>query len=128
MAVARTCGWVFLAVAMSSDAGPASLSHVVTAADFINHAIISERELKIGVNNLLATGLLAATTSGRLALTPDGQTLHRRLSTTRSVHTQWERFVAEWEPPAHSYQGWTPAPGELEAAVAEYIARSPSAS
>lgn len=86
-----TAAWVLLSVASVDRERPAELWEVIGAADAINHALLMDSEIELGVNCLASAGLLDATDSS-LALTPEGRALVERCS-SRDSHAMWRRIT-----------------------------------
>lgn len=115
----RVDGWIFLAIQHGNDGNAASLTEVIAAADWINHALPTDGELRNGVNRLIASGLVQITDLG-FSLTSGGRALVGRLGSRSGLHRQLDRFADEWRMPASVNNAWAPGPTEISDAVEQY--------
>ena len=82
--------WVLLSLAAASFRGPCSLRGLISAADYINRAVIERAEIEGGLNRLASAGLVKISPTG-FALTPRSRRLLLGLeSETRSLLGQWD--------------------------------------
>jgi len=114
--------WLFLAIAISPrDAKPVGLSDLVAAADGVNHAILTEDELRSGINRLLHAGLVSEHDSA-FDLTEAGEAMFAKVR-SRSVRTRFERLARELHGLADPGQPtWTPSPEAIQGAIDDYLA------
>ena len=59
MAKAQTISWIFLSIALASQNGKADLNEISDAADFINHSIPSQKEMKLSIDWLTNKHLIS---------------------------------------------------------------------
>ena len=113
---------MFLAIAISPrDAGPVGLSDLVAAADGINHALVTEDELRGGLNRLLHAGLVSEHGSA-FDLTDSGEAMFARVR-SRSLRTGFDRLERELDrlsDPARPT--WRPSTALIDGAIADYLA------
>ena len=114
--------WLFLAIAISPrDADAVGLSDLVAAADGINHAILTEDELRSGINRLLHAGLVSEHESA-FDLTDDGEATFAKVR-SGSVRTEFERLERELDrldDPGRPT--WTPSAEAIRDAIDDYVA------
>jgi hypothetical protein len=114
--------WMFLAIAISPrEPDPVKLSDLVAAADGINHALVTEDELRGGLNRLIHAGLVSEHESA-FDLTDAGGTMFARVR-SRSLRTEFDRLEKELDgltDPGHPM--WTPSSEAIEGAIADYLA------
>ena len=110
--------WLFLAVAYGrGDNRRAALTDLIGAADWINHAIPLDEELRAGLNRLVAAGLVNVDDDA-FGLTDSGRSLLEKVSERAGLWKQWERlegaFASLEDPPTPN---WMPAEGEITRAI-----------
>ena len=113
---------MFLAIAISPrDPNPVGLSDLVAAADGVNHAIVTEDELRGGLNRLLHAGLVTEHESA-FDLTAAGEAMFAKVR-SRSLRTEFERLEKELDRLADPGQPtWTPSSEAIRGAIADYLA------
>lgn len=116
---------MFLAVAYGrGDNQRAALAELIGAADWINHAIPLDEELRGGLNRLIAAGLVDEDDSA-FGLTDSGGSLLAKVGKCAGLWKQWERlegaFASLVDP---STPSWMPAEGELDRAFQAYRKRA----
>jgi hypothetical protein len=116
--------WILLAVAKASFHGSCSLPRLISAADYINHAIPSRAQIEGGVNRLAAAGLLSVSKNG-FSLAPKGRRLMIGLeSKSRSLPRQWKMLEKELPaigPLTRRARRWRLSPAVYRQAVAEHL-------
>lgn len=114
--------WMFLAIAISPrDADPVGLSDLVAAADGVNHALVTEDELRGGLNRLLHAGLVSEQESA-FDLTAAGEAMFDKVR-SRSVRTEFQRLERELDRLADpDHPTWTPSTEAIDDAIADYLA------
>jgi len=113
--------WMFLAVAVGQqEGGVTSLEYVISAADWINHAVPMDDELVGGLNRLAAAGLLAVVDND-FSFTEAGNAVYSKVRKRAGRSKQFERLKAEFrdlpEPPDPP---WRPAQSVLDDAVSAH--------
>jgi len=98
MTLFQTYSWLFYALALASGKGPAKYKDIEQAADGINHAIPTQKEIRKSLAWLSDKGLVIK--EGKTYfLSGDGNTLLNRLSsnvnTTMGVWKNIERYFEE---------------------------------
>ena len=113
---------MFLAVAHGRNPdGTAALVNVIAAADWINHAIPVEDELRRGLNRLIDAGFVGED-RGTFRLTAAGESILAKVRRRASAWTQLNRLATAFaEIGEPSEPSWTPAPIEIEAAIDAYL-------
>jgi hypothetical protein len=83
----RTVAWILYAVAIAAGRAPAALTDISTAADAVNHAVPTHRELSNSLEWLVARGLVES--AGRFhRLTPAGRALFEQSQESTSTVSQ----------------------------------------
>jgi predicted transcriptional regulator len=98
MTLSQTYSWLFYALALASGNGPAKYKDIEQAADGINHAIPTQKEIRKSLAWLSDKGLVIK--EGKTYfLSGDGNTLLNRLTskahTTMGVWENIERYFEE---------------------------------
>jgi len=129
--------WILLAVIYASREKPARLVDVIAAADFIQHAIVTYREMQGALGRLTAGGYITED-NGMLGQTAKTTRFYQTLREQRSNVRKDEQAVAEfiestaWLPGddphameivAADYHGLSEA--DFNAAVDAYLSRFP---
>jgi len=63
--------WILTSLAYAINSGKGTLSRIIGAGDYINHAILTRSELNGGISRLIRGDLITESDEG-YALTPDG--------------------------------------------------------
>jgi hypothetical protein len=97
MTEAQTYSWIFYAVSTSGAKEGAEIRDIEAAADGINHAIPTSKEMKQALEWAESKGLI--TKEGkRFLVTADGQNLIAQVSSKRgSLMKTWERYTRLFE-------------------------------
>jgi hypothetical protein len=115
MTEAQTHAWMFLSV----SAHPAPLQDVIAAADSINHAIPTDRELQVSFGWLKAQGLVRRE-GKKYSLTEAGVALRQACSTKYMMAT-WDAVAARFaETAGLSAPADDVSPAEIGAAIKGY--------
>lgn len=80
----QTISWIFVAIAIASQGGPAKMTEIKNTADWINRAIPTESEMKLSVNKLIELGLINKITDA-FELTSKGQEEYSNAESQSSV-------------------------------------------
>ena len=110
--------WFLAAVPVT---GTAALTDVVAAADWINHAILSEDEVTTAVRRLLGAGLLAVDRR-QFGLTAAGRELATGLR--GQLLAQVDDLLRRLGQLPVAESDWSLAPGELRDAVHQWYERA----
>lgn len=114
--------WVLKAISCTSPAGHAGLTDVIGAADYLNHAIITEREFTKSVGRLLAAGLIGVDLNrDAYWLTEAGRALCQRRDRGPAYLSGISSGLRALGPPPSS--AWSLPRGTFDAATAAYLAR-----
>lgn len=81
--------WILLSLAVASFRGPASLRGLISAADYINHAIPTRAEVEGGLNRLARAGLVSTSCRGFSLTSRSRRMLLKLEGNTRSILRQW---------------------------------------
>ena len=113
---------MFLAIAISPrDPNPVGLSDLVAAADGVNHALVTEDELRGGLTRLLYAGLVSEHASA-FDLTDAGEAMFAKVR-GRSLWTEFQRLERELDRLADpGNPTWTPSTEAIRGAIADYLA------
>jgi hypothetical protein len=89
----RTVAWILYAAGIAAGRAPASLTDISTAADAINHAVPTHRELAGSLSWLASHGLVES--AGRFhALSPAGRVLlEQAQSSSPTVSGVWAHLA-----------------------------------
>ena len=97
MTLAQTYSWIFYAIGLASNDGPAKHGAIEQVADVINHAVPTQKEIRSSISWLASEGLVQKEGRG-YALSESGKTLFESLSeqvgTTMGVWEKLEKHVA----------------------------------
>lgn len=106
----------------SRNAESATLTDIIAAADWLNHAIISRGELETGCARLIRAGHLKKTAEGFAATDPVKLFWQKKCSKVRSTHHKtWEAVARHIGAPAWD-PGLPDTKDELHVTEADYAA------
>ena len=98
--------WLLIAVIYASqDARAATLTDIIAAADYINHAIITRGELETGITRLVGAGYLKQTVDGLAPSDPVKSFWQTTGSKQRQALKAWDAVATFIGAPA-----WAPGP------------------
>jgi hypothetical protein len=119
---------MFMAVTYGrDDSGSASLDVLIGTADWINHAIPLDDELRGGLNRLIAAGLISES-EDRFRLTEAGEALHAKAQKRAGLRKEFDRLKIEFDAMAVPAEAtWTPPERALDEARAAYHKRMAAA-
>jgi hypothetical protein len=92
-----TIAWIFYSTALASEAGPARKQSIVAAADAMNHAIPTQRELSSALSWLKTRGLVEGTRAGYVVTARGKGLITRANARGRSMLGNWERISSAIE-------------------------------
>ena len=117
-----TIAWLLLAVHQVGPSEPAELWKVISAMDWINHALPLDDEIEFAVGALVRLGLVSVEKHSLLALTPEGHSFIESCE-SRSIYTTWDRLAAALrDVPSRGEVDWRANEGVLAEANRRYAA------
>lgn len=87
-----TIAWIFCAVAMASENGPANRREISLVADGINHAVPTHNEMESSLSWLKTAGFIKADDRKAFSLSSDGKNLYVNAAAGQSITECWAKL------------------------------------
>ena len=86
--------WVLMSILYGGGENGAELAGIISASDYINHAIISYPELQVGLTRLQSLGVIRKQDSKICFTTPFREEIACMEKQSRSLHKKWQALEA----------------------------------
>jgi hypothetical protein len=86
--------WVLMSILYGEGENGADLACIISASDYINHAIISYPELQVGLTRLQSLGVIRKQHSKVYFTTPFREEVAGIEKQSRSLHKKWQALEA----------------------------------
>lgn len=84
--------WIFLAIALASQNGPANTKAIADIADGINHAVPTEKEINISLRWLTSKGYIIKEDSGYIITSKGKQSYNKAADKTTLLLKIWKNL------------------------------------